>query len=86
MCHMQLWTSHHLSHALHNPVSLISLPPLSLIGKYELVSILTHKGRSADSGHYVAWVKQDDGRWVLFDDSDLRSVWRELCGIHPDLT
>jgi ubiquitin carboxyl-terminal hydrolase 14 len=23
---------------------------------------LTHKGRSADSGHYVGWVKQDDGQ------------------------
>jgi len=25
-------------------------------GDYELVSVLTHKGRTADSGHYVAWV------------------------------
>ena len=29
------------------------------------MAVLTHKGRSADSGHYVAWVKQDDGQWVL---------------------
>ncbi len=27
-------------------------------GKYELFGVLTHKGRSADSGHYTAWVKQ----------------------------
>lgn len=39
-----------------------------LTGRYELCGVLTHKGRSADSGHYVAWVKQDDGSWVLFDD------------------
>ncbi|MCL7050708.1 hypothetical protein MKW94_027877 [Papaver nudicaule] len=32
-----------------------------LTGVYELVSVLTHKGRSADSGHYVAWVKQENG-------------------------
>ncbi|PIA64444.1 hypothetical protein AQUCO_00100136v1 [Aquilegia coerulea] len=27
-----------------------------LTGIYDLVAVLTHKGRSADSGHYVAWV------------------------------
>jgi len=25
-------------------------------GNYELVGVLTHKGRTADSGHYVAWI------------------------------
>jgi ubiquitin carboxyl-terminal hydrolase 14 len=25
-------------------------------GNYELIAIVTHKGRSADGGHYVAWV------------------------------
>ncbi|KAJ9518527.1 hypothetical protein QJQ45_018561, partial [Haematococcus lacustris] len=40
-------------------------------GKYELFACLTHKGRSADSGHYVSWVKQADGKWVLFDDDKL---------------
>ena len=25
-------------------------------GNYELVGVITHKGRTADSGHYVAWV------------------------------
>ncbi|KAI4962843.1 hypothetical protein ZWY2020_025251, partial [Hordeum vulgare] len=28
------------------------------------------KGRSADSGHYVGWVKQDDGKWIEFDDDN----------------
>ncbi|RWW24661.1 hypothetical protein GW17_00011045 [Ensete ventricosum] len=32
-----------------------------LTGIYDLVAVLTHKGRSADSGHYVAWVKQENG-------------------------
>ena len=55
-------------------------------GKYELMAVLTHKGRSADSGHYVAWVKQDDKQWIQFDDDELiprkevRSVFsRSLC-------
>lgn len=36
-------------------------------GVYDLVAVLTHKGRSADSGHYVAWVKQESGK--LFSKS-----------------
>lgn len=43
----------------------------SQTGFYQLTGVLTHKGRSADSGHYVAWVKQADGKWVLFDDDKL---------------
>ncbi|CAM6116265.1 unnamed protein product [Calypogeia fissa] len=41
-----------------------------LTGIYDLVSVLTHKGRSADSGHYVAWVKQESGKWIEFDDDN----------------
>ncbi|XP_042484039.1 ubiquitin carboxyl-terminal hydrolase 6 isoform X1 [Macadamia integrifolia] len=41
-----------------------------LSGIYELVSVLTHKGRSADSGHYVAWVKQENGKWIQYDDDN----------------
>ena len=25
-------------------------------GNYELVAVVTHKGRSAEGGHYVGWV------------------------------
>nr|XP_043615465.1 ubiquitin carboxyl-terminal hydrolase 6-like [Erigeron canadensis] len=41
-----------------------------LTGVYDLVAVLTHKGRSADSGHYVAWVKQENGKWIQFDDDN----------------
>ncbi|KAJ3671194.1 hypothetical protein LUZ60_008620 [Juncus effusus] len=41
-----------------------------LTGIYDLVAVLTHKGRSADSGHYVAWVKQDNGKWIEYDDDN----------------
>ena len=30
-------------------------------GNYELVAILTHQGRSADSGHYMAWIHSTGG-------------------------
>lgn len=51
--------------------------PLSLVndsGKYELIAVLTHKGRSADSGHYIAWVKQEDDKWLKFDDEKVSMV------------
>jgi ubiquitin carboxyl-terminal hydrolase 14 len=35
------------------------------------VAVLTHKGRSADSGHYVGWTRQEDGAWVQFDDEEM---------------
>ena len=41
-------------------------------GRYELIGVLTHKGRSADSGHYVSWTKSSaDGQWVQFDDDEM---------------
>ncbi|XP_057522340.1 ubiquitin carboxyl-terminal hydrolase 6-like isoform X2 [Amaranthus tricolor] len=43
---------------------------MQLTGVYDLVSVLTHKGRSADSGHYVAWVKQESGKWIEYDDDN----------------
>ncbi|WCJ39589.1 Ubiquitin carboxyl-terminal hydrolase 6 [Euphorbia peplus] len=42
----------------------------TLTGVYDLVAVLTHKGRSADSGHYVAWVKQESGKWIEYDDDN----------------
>ena len=40
---------------------------------YQLTGVLTHKGDSADGGHYVAWIRKDDGTWYLFDDEKVRS-------------
>jgi len=37
-------------------------------GFYELFAVITHKGRDAESGHYVAWVKEKDDQWLCFDD------------------
>ncbi|XP_062156980.1 ubiquitin carboxyl-terminal hydrolase 6-like [Alnus glutinosa] len=47
-----------------------------MTGIYDLVAVLTHKGRSADSGHYVGWVKQESGKWIEYDD-DSPLVQRE---------
>ena len=37
----------------------------------ELYAVVTHKGRSADSGHYMAWVRHGgvgSSKWLVYDD------------------
>jgi uncharacterized UBP type Zn finger protein len=46
--------------------------------------VITHEGETINSGHYVILAKQDDGRWIEFDDTE-RRTWKEenvlnLCG------
>ena len=36
--------------------------------RYELFGVITHQGRTAEGGHYVAWVKKDHKTWLVFDD------------------
>mmetsp|Transcript_18939 Transcript_18939/g.55597 ORF Transcript_18939/g.55597 Transcript_18939/m.55597 type:complete len:165 (+) Transcript_18939:2-496(+) len=57
----------------------VVLPPAvskrdNLTGRYELFAIVTHEGRTAEGGHYVAWVKQEDGGWLVFDDETVARV------------
>jgi ubiquitin carboxyl-terminal hydrolase 14 len=42
-----------------------SLESANDTGKYELSAVITHKGRDADSGHYVAWVRCGKGLLAL---------------------
>ncbi len=35
-------------------------------GFYELLAVLTHKGRSSSSGHYLGWVKHVSGNLFQF--------------------
>lgn len=37
--------------------------PHGFTGSYELFAVVTHKGRSADSGHYMGWVRRSGGEW-----------------------
>jgi ubiquitin carboxyl-terminal hydrolase 14 len=44
-------------------------------GLYELIAVLTHKGRSSNSGHYVGWAKNPkSGEWLMFDDDNVCQV------------
>jgi len=53
-------------------------------GYYELFALVTHKGREADSGHYVGWTKHKDNTWIKYDDADVKIVPEKdiemLCG------
>lgn len=37
-------------------------------GEYELIGVVTHKGRSADGGHYIGWVHASGDDWIQCDD------------------
>lgn len=43
-------------------------------GNYELVAVITHKGRSAEGGHYMAWVHVSGDDWACFDDDIVTTV------------
>ena len=43
-------------------------------GRYQLISVLTHQGRSSESGHYIGWVHKKDDKWLKYDDDDVTMV------------
>jgi ubiquitin carboxyl-terminal hydrolase 14 len=65
--------------------------PAGFLGYYTLFALVTHKGRSADSGHYIAWVRRsmtgrrdpaDAGKWLVFDDDTVGEVDTEYVMSH----
>jgi ubiquitin carboxyl-terminal hydrolase 14 len=47
-------------------------------GYYELLGVLTHKGRSSNSGHYVGWSKNPKtNQWYMYDDDVVTKVTEE---------
>jgi ubiquitin carboxyl-terminal hydrolase 14 len=61
--------------------------PADFTGLFELHSLVTHKGRSADSGHYMGWVRQGPSSdlWWCFNDEKVQADVRtedvlRLCG------
>ncbi|KAL1513911.1 hypothetical protein ABEB36_003249 [Hypothenemus hampei] len=46
-------------------------------GYYTLQAVLTHKGRSSSSGHYVGWIKIAGNKWVKCDDDTVTPVTEE---------
>ncbi|KAJ9094313.1 hypothetical protein QFC19_007998 [Naganishia cerealis] len=60
-------------------------PGTNWSGLYELSAIVTHKGPSADSGHYIAWARQEprddvipgEEDWYKFDDDKVSIVKKD---------
>ncbi|XP_020289644.1 ubiquitin carboxyl-terminal hydrolase 14 isoform X2 [Pseudomyrmex gracilis] len=46
-------------------------------GYYKLQAVLTHRGRSSSSGHYVAWIRQKNDTWMKCDDDVVTAVTSE---------
>ena len=43
-------------------------------GRYQLIAVLTHQGRSSESGHYIGWVHKQEDKWLKYDDSEVTMV------------
>lgn len=56
------------SGAASSSIGLGSGIPADFEGQYELFAVVTHKGRDADSGHYMGWVRRSGDEWLNFDD------------------
>lgn len=61
----------------HEPFSFPEDPGSNNSGYYELRAVLTHRGRSSSSGHYVAWVQRKNDEWLKCDDETMSVVTAE---------
>ena len=43
-------------------------------GSYEIIGVVTHKGRSADGGHYIGWIHASGDDWLQCDDDIITTV------------
>merc|ERR1719402_318201 len=49
--------------------------PPNETGEYELIGVVTHKGRGANSGHYIGYSKNTKtNRWMKFDHDIVTEV------------
>lgn len=46
-------------------------------GNYRLFAVITHKGRSSNSGHYISWIQHKGEFWTKFDDDLVTKVSEE---------
>ncbi|XP_076367953.1 ubiquitin specific protease 14 isoform X2 [Tachypleus tridentatus] len=59
------------------PFSFPDDPGSNNSGYYELQAVLTHRGRSSSSGHYVSWIKRKGDEWFKCDDDKVSVVTPE---------
>ena len=39
--------------------NILAAKGVRVTGKFELVAMVTHQGRTADSGHYIGWTRSE---------------------------
>ena len=44
------------------------------LSKYTLSSFIEHRGQSYDCGHYVAYVRNGDGKWFEVNDEKVAEI------------
>lgn len=59
------------------PFSFEDDPGSNNSGFYQLQAVLTHKGRSSSSGHYVGWIRRQNKEWFKCDDDTVSVVHEE---------
>ena len=42
--------------------------------EYDLIATVSHLGTNSTSGHYTANVRQPNGKWLCFDDSNVTMI------------
>lgn len=40
-----------------------------MLYSYQLSAFISHMGSSSHSGHYVCHIKDQEGRWVIYNDN-----------------
>ena len=70
MCALARWIAKGLKRALRQTQSTLRRHGVYVLARsYGLFGVVTHKGRAANSGHYMGWTKQGESDdWVCFDD------------------
>ena len=43
-------------------------------GRFLLVAVVTHQGRSSESGHYIGWTHKVADKWTKYDDDTITTV------------
>jgi len=65
----EVTTSNRLSSATSTGAGAAAVSPVDDgEGKYTLMAIISHIGKSTESGHYVCHIKNKLGQWVLYND------------------
>lgn len=72
-------TSSKLPSVEEAPSTVAASTSLQPSGYYDLIAVLTHVGRTADAGHYIAWVKDEKfpDIWWKFDDDKVSEAREE---------